>query len=214
MSATQLRGTTQIQSGTIADAQIQASAGIQTSKLAQGSSFILSTGSVAMGANLSLGNFLINNLGTPAAATDAANKSYVDNVAQGLSTKASVRALAAADITLSGTQTIDGVALSAGDTVLCTGQTTGSQNGSYVVAAGAWTLTLDFDDVNDAVRSPYWFVGEGTTYVGSGWVMTTWPYTIGTTALLFTQFSGAGEIVAGNGLQKSGNTLSINTAVT
>jgi hypothetical protein len=45
-------------------------------------------------------------------------------------------------------------------------------------------------------------------------VMTTWPYTIGSTALSFTQFTGAGEIIAGNGLQKSGNTLSINTAVT
>jgi hypothetical protein len=125
-----------------------------------------------------------------------------------------VRALAAANITLSGTQTIDGVALAAGDTVLCIAQTTGSQNGSYTVAAGAWTRTPDFDDVNDQTRSPYWFVGEGTSYAASGWVMTTWPYTIGVTALAFTQFTGAGEIIAGNGLQKAGNTLSINTAVT
>jgi hypothetical protein len=106
------------------------------------------------------------------------------------------------------------VALAAGDTVLCIAQTTGSQNGSYTVAAGAWMRTPDFDDVNDQTRSPYWFVGEGTSYAASGWVMTTWPYTIGTTPLVFTQFTGAGEIIAGNGLQKSGNTLSINTAVT
>ena len=190
MATTQIRGSTQIIAATV------------------------TTDRLNINAAVNFNNNLLNNLGTPVAATDAATKSYVDNVAQGLATKQSVRALAAANITLSGTQTIDGVALSAGDTVLCTGQTTGSQNGSYVVAAGAWTRTLDFDDVNDAVRSPYWFVGEGTTYVGSGWVMTTWPYTIGTTALSFTQFSGAGEIVAGNGLQKSGNTLSINTAVT
>jgi hypothetical protein len=82
------------------------------------------------------------------------------------------------------------------------------------VASGAWTRTPDFDDVNDQTRSPYWFVGEGTAYAASGWVMTTWPYTIGSTALSFTQFTGAGEIIAGNGLSKSGNTLSINTAVT
>jgi len=214
MANTQIRGTTQIQAGTIADAQIQAAAAIQTSKLADGAKFIKSDGTVPMAANWSAGNFLINNLGTPAVATDAANKSYVDNVAQGLSTKQSVRALAASNVTLSGTQTIDGVALSAGDPVLCIAQTTGSQNGSYVVAAGAWTRTLDFDDTNDQTRSPYWFVGEGIVYAGSGWVMTTWPYTIGTTALSFTQFTGAGEIIAGNGLQKSGNTLSINTAVT
>jgi len=207
-------GVSQIQAGTISNADINASAAIATSKLAQGSLFILSNGTVAMGANWSMGNFVLNNLGTPVASTDAATKAYVDLVAQGLSAKMSVRVLAASNISLTGTQTIDGVALSAGDTVLCTAQTTGSQNGSYVVAAGAWSRTNDFNGPEDQTRSPYWFVGEGTTYAASGWVMTTWPYTIGTTALSFTQFSGAGEIIAGNGLQKSGNTLSINTAVT
>jgi len=214
MATTQIRGNTQIINGTIVDAQVSATAAIATSKLADGAKFIKSDGTVPLAANWSAGNFLINNLGNPSVGTDAANKNYVDNVAQGLSTKQSVRALAASNVTLSGTQTIDGVALSAGDTVLCIAQTTGSQNGSYTVAAGAWTRTPDFDDVNDQTRSPYWFVGEGTTYAASGWVMTTWPYTIGTTALSFTQFTGAGEIIAGNGLQKSGNTLSINTAVT
>ena len=214
MASTQIRGTTQIQAGTIVDAQIAAGAAIQTSKLAQGSLFLLSNGTVPLTANWALGGFLLNNLGAPAAATDAATKGYVDNVAQGLSTKISVRALAATNVTQSGTQTIDGVALSAGDTVLCIAQTSGSQNGSWTVAAAAWTRTPDFDDVNDQTRSPYWFVGEGATYAATGWVMTTWPYTIGTTALSFTQFTGAGEIIAGNGLQKSGNTLSINTAVT
>jgi hypothetical protein len=214
MATTQIRGTTQIQPGTILDAQIGASAGIQTSKLAEGAKFLKSDGTVPLTANWALGGFLLNNLGTPLAATDAANKSYVDNVAQGLSTKQSVRALAATNVTLAGTQTIDGVALAAGDTVLCIAQTTGSQNGSYTVAAGSWTRTPDFDDANDVVRSPYWFVGEGTVNAGSGWVMTTYPYVIGTTALSFTQFTGAGEVIAGNGLQKSGNTLSINTAIT
>jgi hypothetical protein len=212
MATTQIRGNTQIIAGTIVDAQISATAAIQLTKLQKVP--ITPDGATAFTANQSMGGFVLTNAGTPVASTDVPNKAYVDNVAQGLATKQSVRALASANITLSGTQTIDGVALSVGDTVLCIGQTTGSQNGSYVVAAGAWTRTLDFDDVNDAVRSPYWFVGEGTVNAGSGWVMTTWPYTIGTTALSFTQFSGAGEIIAGNGLQKSGNTLSINTAVT
>src|SRR5260370_17662242 len=150
----------------------------------------------------------------PTDPTRAATNNYVDNVAQGLAPKQCVRVLASANLALSGTQSVDGVALSAGDTVLCIAQTTGAQNGSYTVAAGAWTRTPDFADVNDAVRSPYWFVGEGTANAGSGWVMTTWPYTIGVTALSFTQFTGAGEVIAGNGLQKAGNTLSINTAVT
>jgi hypothetical protein len=212
MATTQIRGNTQIQAGTIVDAQINATANIALTKLAKVP--ITPDGATAFTAAQSMGSQKITNMADPTTATDAATKAYVDNVAQGLSPKASVRVVAASNITQSGTQTIDGVALSVGDPVLCIAQTTGSQNGSWTVASGAWTRTPDFADVNDAVRSPYWFVGEGTANAGSGWVMTTWPYTIGSTALSFTQFTGAGEIIAGNGLSKSGNTLSINTAVT
>lgn len=212
MATTQIRGTTQIQTLTIADAQVATAANIALTKLAKVP--VTPDGATPFTAAQSMGSQKLTNVADPTVSTDAATKNYVDNVAQGLSPKQSVRVLASANVTQSGTQTIDGVALSVGDTVLCVAQTTGSQNGSWTVASGAWTRTPDFADVNDAVRSPYWFVGEGTANAGSGWVMTTWPYTIGTTALSYTQFTGAGEIIAGNGLQKSGNTLSINTAVT
>lgn len=212
MSATQIRGNTQIIAGTIVDAQINATANIALTKLAKVP--ITPDGATAFTAAQSMGSQLLTNLATPVSATDAATKAYVDNVAQGLSPKASVRVVAVSNVTQSGTQTIDGVALSTGDPVLCVAQTTGSQNGSWIVQSGAWTRTTDFADANDAVRSPYWFVGEGTANAGSGWVMTTWPYTIGSTSLVFTQFTGAGEIIAGNGLSKSGNTLSIDTNVT
>ena len=213
MATTQIRGNTQIIGLTIADAQVATAAAIALTKLAKVP--ITPDGATAFTAAQSMGSQKITNMADPTVSTDAATKNYVDNVAQGLSPKQSVRVLAASNVTQSGTQTIDSVALSAGDTVLCVGQTTGSQNGSWTVQSGAWTRTPDFADPNDAVRSPYWFVGEGTSYAGSGWVMTTpVPYTIGTTSLSFTQFTGAGEIIAGNGLQKAGNTLSINTAVT
>jgi hypothetical protein len=212
MATTQIRGNTQIIGLTVADAQVATAANIALTKLAKVP--ITPDGATPFTAAQSMGSQKITSLADPTVATDAATKNYVDNVAQGLAPKASVRVLCNFNNSLTGTQTIDGVALSAGDTVLCTGQTTGSQNGSYTVAAGAWTRTPDFADVNDAVRSPYWFVGEGTANAGSGWVMTTWPYTIGTTALVFTQFTGAGEIIAGNGLLKSANTLSIDTNVT
>jgi hypothetical protein len=218
MAATAIRGanngvgTPQIQAGTISNADIHATANIALTKLAKVP--ITPDGATAFTAAQSMGGFALTNLLNPSGAQDAATKVYVDNVVQGLAPKASVRVVATTNVALTGTQTIDGVALSAGDPVLCIGQTTASQNGSYIVAAGAWSRTPDFADANDAVRSPYWYVGEGTANAGSGWVMTTWPYTIGVTSLSFTQFTGAGEITAGNGLQKSGNTLSINTAVT
>lgn len=146
----------------------------------------------------------------PVAADDVATKAYVDAVKQGLNVKESVRVATTANITLSGTQTIDGVAVVAGNRVLAKNQTAGSQNGIYVVAAGAWSRSVDADSNSDVTAGMFTFVEEGTTNADSGWVLTTNdPITLGTTALTFVQFSGAGQIVAGAGLSKIGNTLSL-----
>ena len=111
---------------------------------------------------------------------------------------------------MSGTQVIDGVSLSVGDRVLVKDQTTGSQNGIYVVAAGAWSRSTDADAPNEITAGLYTFVTEGSTHSDSGWVLTTNDtITIGTTSLTFSQFSGAGQIVAGDGLTKTGNTLNV-----
>src|SRR6201998_4323378 len=114
MATTQIRANTQVIAATLVDAQVSATAAIQLSKLAKIP--ITPDGGTAFTASQSMGGFKLINLLDPTTSTDAATKNYVDNVAQGLSTKTSVRALAAANITLSGTQTIDGVALAAGDT--------------------------------------------------------------------------------------------------
>jgi len=133
---------------------------------------------------------------TPSGSTDIANKSYVDTIAQGLDTKASVVAGTTANITLSGTQTIDGVVLVASDRVLVKNQTASADNGLYLCAAGAWTRTTD---MNTWVQVPgaYVFVETGTTLADTGWVCTSDAGgTLGTTAITWAQFSGAGSGVS------------------
>ncbi|MDD2728162.1 hypothetical protein [Malikia sp.] len=163
----------------------------------------LPTASVAMNAQL------ITGLKDPASAQDAATKAYVDSVAQGLDVKSSVVAATTANITLSAPQTIDGVVLVAGDRVLVKDQTTLSQNGIYVVAAAAWTRSTDTDAWSELV-SAFVFVEKGTVNSDSGWTCTVDAGgTIGTTDIAWAQFSGAGQITAGTGLTKSGNTINV-----
>jgi hypothetical protein len=142
-------------------------------------------------------------------ATTSFVRTAVDAATQALDVKASVRAISTTNLTLSGEQTVDGVALVAGDRILVAGQSTGAQNGIYVVAAGAWSRATDADTSADVTTGLFTFVSEGTTNASNGYVLTTpEPIVLGTTALTFTQFSGAGQIIAGTGLAKSGNTLS------
>lgn len=210
MPSTKIDGSRQIKDASIADAQIAAAAAIATSKLADGANFTKRDGSVAFTGNQSMGGNRITAVGTPSAGTDAANKDYVDGVAQGLDIKPSVRAATTANITLSGTQTIDGVALSAGDRVLVKDQTTGSENGIYVVASGAWTRASDADTSAEVNAGMFTFVEEGTTNGDTGWVLSTNnTITLGTTALVFTRFSSAADITAGAGLTKTGTTVDV-----
>lgn len=146
--------------------------------------------------------------------TDAYTKAEVDaavySATTGLDPKDQARAIATSNITLSGTQVIDGVSVIAGDRVLVVGQTTASQNGIYVVAAGAWSRSTDANSQSKVTSGMYVFVSEGTVNQNSGWYLTTDdPITLGTTALNFVQFTGAGQITAGTGLTKTGNTLAL-----
>jgi len=151
----------------------------------------------------------IQNLLTPVGASDAATKSYVDSAAQGLDGKPSVIAATTANITLSGTQTVDGIALVATNRCLVKNQTTTSQNGIYDVAAGAWTRSGDADIWTELVSAYVW-VEQGTTNADTGWLCTVDPGgTLNTTAVTWTQFSGAGQITSGAGLTKTGNTLDV-----
>jgi hypothetical protein len=163
----------------------------------------------APGAALAMNSQKITGLADPTAAQDAATKAYVDGVAQGLDAKISVRAATTADITLSGTQTIDGVAVIAGDRVLVKNQATNTQNGIYVVAAGAWSRATDADTWNELIAA-FTFVEEGTANADTGWVSTVNAGgTIGSTAVAFVQFSSAGAYTAGTGMVSSGNTFNV-----
>jgi hypothetical protein len=166
-------------------------------------------------ASFSMGSQLLTNLLDPVSNQDAATKFYVDNVAQGLDTKASVVAATVANITLSGAQTIDGVSIVAGNRVLVKNQTAQAENGIYVAASGAWSRSADANTWEELI-SAYVFVEQGTTQADSGWVCTVNAGgTLGSTAVTWAQFSGAGTYTAGTGLTLTGSVFSItNTAVT
>ena len=157
----------------------------------------------------------ITSVATPTGGTDAANKNYVDAQLQGLDVKNSVRVATTANGTLSSAfangQTVDGITLATNDRILIKDQSTGSENGIYTVnASGAPTRATDFDADSEVTGGTFFFVEEGTVNADNGFVMTNdGSVTVGTTALVFTQFSGAGQVIAGAALTKSGNTLNV-----
>lgn len=111
----------------------------------------------------------------------------LSGVRDGLAFKAPVKAATTANITLSGEQTIDGVAIVEGDRVLVKSQSTTANNGIYVASTGTWTRSVDFDGTDDVVTGTTVRVTSGTLYSGYRFYVTTAnPITIGTTGLAFT----------------------------
>ncbi|HAW75164.1 MAG TPA: hypothetical protein DCW74_05425 [Alteromonas australica] len=166
-------------------------------------------------ASVALNGQKITGLADPVNAQDAVTKSYADAIANGLDVKASVRVATTASITLSGTQTIDGISVSAGDRVLVKDQSNGVQNGIYDVAAGSWSRSSDADNSpsGEVTSGMFTFVEEGTVNADAGYVLQTAnPINLGSTSLVFVHFSGAGQVTAGAGLTKTGNTLDVETA--
>lgn len=206
--------------GNIVNADVSASAAIAYSKLSLGTSIVTSDLATATTLNdiatnrpatgsVTLSNQKITNLADPTSAQDAATKAYVDATAQGLDPKASARAASTGNLTLSGTQTVDGVSLSVDDRVLVKNQTNPEENGVYLVKSSAWTRSADADAWGELV-SAFVFVEEGSTNADNGYLCTVdGGGTLGSTAVTWVQFSGAGQITAGDGLTKTGNTLDV-----
>jgi hypothetical protein len=211
-----------IANDTIVDADINSAAAIAQSKIANLTTDLAAKLALAggtMSGAIAMGTNKITGLGTPTDATDAATKSYVDSAAQGIDWKASVRAATTANVTLASDlengDVLDGVTLATGDRVLVKDQSTGSENGIYVVkASGAPDRSTDADSGAEVTANFAVFVEQGTVNADQGYTLTNnGAITVGTTALTFTQFTGLGQIVAGTGLDKTGNTLDIDSTV-
>ena len=172
-----------------------------------------------------------------ATASQQSIKAYVDAVSSGLDLKESSHAATTANLsstynngasgvgatlTNNSTQaalTVDGQLMVADERLLVKDQTAGLQNGIYTVTtvgtgSSNWVLTraTDFDGSpsNEVDSGAFTFVETGTANADSGWVVTTdGTITVGTTAISWSQFSGAGQITAGDGMTKSGNTLDV-----
>lgn len=168
-------------------------------------SFATPTATINMG-----GNYTLTNLPNPTNPTDVANKQYVDGLVQGLNIHDPVRVATTANITLSNTQSIDGVSVSVGDRVLVRAQTNAADNGIYIVQNTAWTRATDANATGEIVDGSYIFVERGNTYADTSFVQTNSnPINMGSSPQNWVVFATAGSIVAGNGLTKTGNTLDV-----
>lgn len=164
------------------------------------------------------GGFVISGVATPVAGTDAANKNYVDTAVTGLSWKQAVRAASTSPGTLATSYAngsfFDSVTLVTGDRILIKNQVTQTENGIYTVnATGAPTRALDSDTGAELIGESV-FVDQGAINSDTGWVQTTnAPITLGSSNIVYSQFSGSGAYAAGSGLTLSGNTFSITAPV-
>lgn len=175
---------------------------------------------------------------TPVNGADATNKTYVDSIAAGLSVKTSVVAATTGALpantynngasgvgatltgNATGTLTIDGHLVALNDRVLIKNEATQQNNGIYLcTTAGAvgvaYVLTRSTDmDQNAEITSAFTFVSGGSVNLDTGWIVTgSASYIIGTTPIVWSQFSGAGTVTAGTGINITGNVVSLQTPV-
>ena len=181
-------------------------------------------------ADVSFNAYKITNLATPTASTDAANKQYVDDVAQGLNIHAASYAATTANLnatysngtagvgatlTNAGTQAVfatDGVNPPLNARVLVKDQTSNVQNGIYTLTTVGtvstdWVLTraTDFDSAAEIAGGDFTFVDNGTTLANTGWVQIDEVTVVGTDPIIWQQFSGAGTYTASDGVLLTGS---------
>jgi hypothetical protein len=178
--------------------------------------------------HVSVSGALLRDVATPLSPTDAANKAYVDAIAEGLHIHASVQAATTAPVTGSVTydngtdgvgatlttdtpiNTLDGYSLVNGDRVLIKNQVNAAHNGIYIrTSSTVFTRSADFNTTAEIASGDFMFISNGTVNGKTGWVQIVKSIAIGTTNVTFEQFSGAGTYIAGSGLAFTGNTIDI-----
>jgi hypothetical protein len=155
----------------------------------------------------------ITGLADPVNPQDAATMTWVqgriDLASAAIDSKPSVRVVAVANVALTGIQTIDSILLVAGDRVLLTAQTVASQNGVWIVAAGAWTRATDADVSGELTPGAFWMVEEGATKGASQWrCNNVGAIVVGTTAITINQWGQQINYTANNGVQLVGSNFS------
>lgn len=179
----------------------------------------------------------ITSVAEPTQASDAATKSYVDAVAEGLHIHAGVDAATpntlatltggsvtydngtngvGATLTLEiGLTTLDGYTLQNGDRILVKNESTLAHNGIYVrTSATVLTRASDYDTDVEIAGGDFVFVVNGTLYNSTGWVQIDPVNVVGTDKIEWQQFSGAGTYLPGTGLSLSGSVFNVNLSST
>jgi hypothetical protein len=210
MSQTTINGGTQIRVGTITLDRLVSGYSIPSANLVDGANFLKKDGSVSMTAAFNLAGFTAQN------AADLVTKAYVDAKTGGIGGFHDVRALVDSNVaTLSGLSARDGITPVAGDVILLIAQTTGSQNGPWTVAAGAWARPSWWAGASVVNEGQYFLVAEGTVYKDTKFFCTTTgTITVDTTATAFAQDLSGSIYTAGTGLTLTGGAFSVNYGTT
>lgn len=195
-----------------------------------------------MGDDLLMDGNQVSGLGTPTQSDHAATKGYVDSVAEGLHVHEQAHAIVTTSLatitgdTVTYSNGTDGVGatltlstaldlaggdldgdtdISLSDRVIIAGETNTAHNGIYVITSTTvLTRASDFDTPTEMAGGDFVFVTHGTTYADTGWVLSEPVTSVGSDAVLFIQFSGAGTYTAGNGLTLTGSEFAIDTSIT